>query len=282
MIAHWQAASELTESATAFVVVTMIACRGHVPQDVGAKAIVTAKGLYQGTVGGGKVEARAIEHARTLLNKNIEPELLSQSRAQAFNAPEMVTWNLTTDIGMTCGGEVTFLFETHDSKRRHIALFGAGHVAQALVRTLANLDFHVTCVDSRPEWIERLPSSRKLTTVVSQDLPSMVASFHRETFFVVMTQGHASDLPVLHKVFELYPRAPYVGVMGSDVKARKMRRDLVELGIEERLVEKLRCPIGLPIGGNQPFEIAISVVAELLQVSGAFLANEETKKYAGS
>ena len=259
MIAHWQAASELTENTTAFVVVTMIACRGHVPQDVGAKAIITAKGLYQGTVGGGKVEARAIEHALQLLLKT-EPKPTSYK-------PEMVTWNLTTDIGMTCGGEETFLFETHDSKRRHIALFGAGHVAQALVRTLANLDFHVTCIDSRPEWIARLPESRKLTTVVSQDLPSVVASFNAETYFVVMTQGHASDLPVLHKIFALHPDALYVGVMGSDVKSKKMRHDLLEMGIGEPLVEKLRCPIGLPIGGNQPFEIAISVVAELL---GAF------------
>lgn len=262
MIAHWQAAGELTESATAFVVVTLIACRGHVPQDVGAKAIITAKGLHQGTVGGGKVEARAIEHARALLNKKSD-----ETAPAALRSPEVVTWNLTTDIGMTCGGEVTFLFETHDSKRRHIALFGAGHVAQALVRTLANLDFHVTCIDSRPEWIERLPASRKLTTVVSQDLPGVVASFSEETYFVVMTQGHASDLPVLHKIFELHPEAPYIGVMGSDVKAKKMRHDLLEIGIKEPLVEKLRSPIGLPIGGNQPFEIAISVVAELLQVS---------------
>ncbi len=267
MIAHWQAAGELTESATAFVVATMIACRGHVPQDVGAKAIITANGLHQGTVGGGKIEARVIEYARALLKKTSDLTLKQGAPELRLYKPEVVTWNLTTDIGMTCGGEVTFLFETHDSKRRHVALFGAGHVAQALVRTLANLDFHVTCIDSRPEWIARLPASRKLTSVVSDDLPSSVASFEADSYFVVMTQGHATDLPVLQKIFELHPGAQYVGVMGSDVKARKMRHDLLERGIKATLVEKLRSPIGLPIGSNQPFEIAISVVAELLQVS---------------
>lgn len=257
MIEHWQAAHELAESATAFVVVTMVLSRGHVPQDVGAKAIVTADGLYKGTVGGGKIEARAIEFAKSLLL----PSNLSSS------APQVLNWNLTKDIGMTCGGEVTMLFEPYNPKRRHIALFGAGHVAQALVRTLANLDFHVTCFDTRADWIDRLPKSPKLTPVLTTDLPTAVAQVSAESFFVVMTQGHGTDLPILKRIFELYPGARYVGVMGSEVKSKRMKHDLLESGVAMNLVEKLRSPIGLPLGGNQPFEIAISVVAELLQHS---------------
>ena len=98
MIEHWATACELTESGTAFVEVTMISSRGHVPQEPGAKAIVTSDGLVDGTVGGGKVEAKAIEFAR---------DLLSNGRKD----PQLLTWNLTLDIGMTCGGEATFLFE---------------------------------------------------------------------------------------------------------------------------------------------------------------------------
>jgi xanthine dehydrogenase accessory factor len=258
VIEFWQAANELIESGTAFTVVTMIACRGHVPQDVGAKAIITSTGLHQGTVGGGKVEARAIEHAQALLFER-------SNKGFKERQPQVLTWNLTSDIGMTCGGEVTFLFEVHDSKCRRIALFGAGHVAQALVRTLANLDFHVTCFDSRADWIERLPKSRKLTTVLASDLPAQVAALSANYFFIVMTQGHATDLPILRRIFELHPDAFYVGVMGSDLKAKKIRHDLLENGIGSGLVQKLRSPIGLPIGGNRPYEIAISVVAELLQ-----------------
>lgn len=252
MISHWHAANELNESATAFVVVTLIASRGHVPQEIGAKAIITENGIYNGTVGGGKVEARAIEHARTFLRVDDA-------------APQVMTWNLTTDIKMTCGGEVTFLFEKHDPKRWTIALFGAGHVAQAVARTLNNLDCHVMCFDTRDEWIDRLPDSNRLSKRKSADLPAEVAGLHSETFFVVMTQGHATDLPILEQIFRHHPDAPYVGVMGSDVKAKKMRHDLLERGISECQVERLRSPIGLPIGGSRPYEIAISVVAELLQ-----------------
>ena len=68
-------------------------------------------------------KAAAIAYARDLLQS-------------AKLAPEVVTWNLTHDIGMTCGGEATLLFEIHDPKRWKIAIYGAGHVGQALVRTL--------------------------------------------------------------------------------------------------------------------------------------------------
>lgn len=252
MKSHWQIARELTKESKAFVVVTLVSARGHVPQDPGAKAIVTTEGLAGGTVGGGKVEAKAIVFARELLEKKtIQPQLL--------------TWNLTRDVGMTCGGESTFLFEIHNPTRWKIALFGAGHVAQALTRTLISMDCHVTCVDSRPEWLEKLPESEKITPIQDRTPPDVVARMTENHFFVVMTQGHGTDVPVLVEIFKQFPNAPYIGVMGSDVKALKIRNDLKANGIDANLIEKLHSPIGLPIGGNTPPEIAISVAAELLQ-----------------
>ena len=260
MIEHWQTAEQLTEGGTAFVVVTLLSARGHVPQEPGAKAIITIDGLHQGTIGGGKVEAKAIEFSR---------ELLSAAGSKSISTPKIINWNLTTDVGMTCGGEVTFLFEVHNPKRWKVAVFGAGHVAQALVRTLQNLECHVTCLDSRAEWLSRIPDSRKITKILSGDLPAKAASFDSETFFVVMTQGHATDLPILESIYRAHPDTPYIGVMGSDVKAKKIRGDLFERGISEAQVDRLRSPIGLSIGGNRPFEIAISVAAELLQARSA-------------
>src|SRR4051812_24559559 len=116
--------AELSEKREPFVVVTLLSVRGGAPADPGAKAIVTRAGLDRGTVGGGKVEARAIAHALELIGRRA-------------SEPELLVWNLQRDIGMTCGGEVTMLFETHGADRWRVAVFGAGHVAQALVRVLA-------------------------------------------------------------------------------------------------------------------------------------------------
>lgn len=248
----WLAAQKLEESGQPFVVITLISTRGHAPQDPGAKAIVTQEGLCHGTIGGGKVEARAIEMAMSLLEA-------------PPSEPQIFTWNLQRDIGMTCGGEVSLLFEHHHSRQWSIAVFGAGHVAQALVRTLSQLDCHITCLDSRSEWLEKLPAHSRLDKFSDSDLTNLVSKFNEKTFFVIMTQGHSTDLPILEKIFRTFPKTPYVGVMGSDIKSLRIRDDLKSRGIEPSLLEKLRCPIGVDGGRNAPAEIAICVATELLQ-----------------
>lgn len=251
-------AVELIQAHTPFVLVTLLATRGHAPQDAGAKALVTAQGLREGTVGGGKLEAKAIAHARAMLD-------------EGRRAPELVTWNLTRDVGMSCGGEATVYFEPM-GHAWEIAVFGAGHVAQALTRTLIALECRVSCFDPRAEWVDRLPEARQLRRALSADLPgevrAMPARAFRETFFVVMTQGHATDFPVLCAIFERARKLglpPYVGVLGSSVKAIKIRSELKAQGFAEDVIARLHCPMGLPLGSNAPAEIALSIAAQLVQ-----------------
>jgi xanthine dehydrogenase accessory factor len=249
----WQAATELEALAIPFVVVTLARARGHVPQEEGAKAIVTATGLAWGTVGGGKVEARAIRQAQ---------ELLADPSARQN---ELVTWNLQRDIGMTCGGETTYFFEKHSASAWKIAIFGAGHVSQALVRVLEKLDCQITCIDARPEWIVKLPTFPQLIRSVNAEPASAVAALDPETYFVVMTRGHETDRPIIDQILCRHPKAPYLGVMGSDVKALKLREELSDLGHSKALISLMNCPIGFKFGGNTPEEIAITVACQLMQ-----------------
>jgi xanthine dehydrogenase accessory factor len=254
----WAGAYELQDSGTPFVVVTMLSSRGHAPQDPGAKALISGEGLVAGTVGGGKVEARCIEHAKERLAR------VAAGNVEA-TAPELVTWNLQRDVGMSCGGEVTYLFEAHSTLAWKIAIFGAGHVAQALVRALEPLACRITVVESRPEWLERLPSSPKIRRVLVAEPADGVAGIEPGSFFAVMTRGHATDVPVLRAIQATHPDCAYVGVIGSDVKAIRIRSELKAEELDSGFIEKLRCPMGLPFGGNDPAEIALSIAAELLQ-----------------
>src|SRR5438045_85191 len=88
----------LEREGTAFVLVILTESLGSTPQDTGAKMLVTAAGLHTGTVGGGKVEAKAIGVAQEML-------------ATGVNTPRFVNWALKTDVGMTCGGSVKLYFE---------------------------------------------------------------------------------------------------------------------------------------------------------------------------
>ena len=256
----FERAGELEVAGTPFVVVTMTATRGHAPQDPGAKAIVTSTGLDYGTVGGGKVEAKAIVYAQEFLNDS-NPER---------PPTEVLTWNLQKDVGMSCGGEVQFLFERFVPLSWKIVIFGAGHVSQALTRSLLGLDCQVTCIDTRPEWLEKLPSSPKLTIRHVEDLAQAATALSDRAFVVVMTRGHATDLPVLEALLKRPGEMlPYVGVIGSDVKAIRIRRDLAKLGVTPERIEKLHCPMGVEIDNrNHPGEIAISIAAGLIQARG--------------
>ncbi len=238
--------NELIGGQTPFVEILVVDGRGSIPTTVGARALVTSKGIVAGTVGGGKVEARAIDLAKSLLQNG---------------ETQFVTWNLQKDIGMTCGGEMKIFFQVHQTKIWNIAVFGAGHVAQALVPLLCTLDCRIYCVDSRREWLDKIPDHSKLNKVISENPAAFVPDLPRDTFFVCMTQGHAFDLPILQKIFSTR-EAPYVGAIGSLSKSKVLRNDLQKSGVS---AEKLICPIGLPLGDNSPAEIAVSVAAQLIQ-----------------
>ncbi len=115
--------TELSDSGTPFVSVTMVEAIGSTPQDAGSKMLVTAEGHYYGTVGGGRVEAKAIDHALAMLTKENDDGAHTS----------FVDWNLRKDVGMTCGGSVKLYFESSNHKLWRVVIFGAGHVTQALV-----------------------------------------------------------------------------------------------------------------------------------------------------
>lgn len=247
----FEVCQKLIEEGLSFVMVTQTGVRGSAPQDPGAKMIVTRVGLHFGTVGGGKVEAAAIKKAQAILEKT------------QTHPPEHVSWNLQKDIGMSCGGEASFLFEHFPSRHWPVVIFGAGHVAQALTRTLSKLNCSVSCIDSRAEWVEKLEGVKAIHHPSPKDI---VKDFDPNSFFISMTMGHAHDVPILYEIFRHAPCCPYVGVIGSEVKGIKIKKELKELGVSDDFLSKLRVPMGLPIGTNHPYEIAISIAAELLKV----------------
>ncbi|MBK1880888.1 xanthine dehydrogenase accessory protein XdhC [Luteolibacter pohnpeiensis] len=251
----WQDLQALHENGVDFVVVTVIATRGSVPADPGAKMIVTSQGLHDGTVGGGKIEARAISQA---------VELLESDRAPAC---QVHVWNLQRDIGMTCGGEMTLLFELHRALPVwRIFIFGAGHVVQALVPVLLTLPCRVQIFEERTDWLAKLPEHPNLEKTPVVEFQDGVSRVTPDGYVLSITRGHSSDLPVLRKLYESMPKLPWIGVIGSAAKRAVIERDLRQAGVPESAYQSLHCPLGLPLGGNTPAEIAISIAAQLLQI----------------
>lgn len=235
-----------------FSIVTIIDIKGSAPQDLGAKCLVNSVGLVDGTVGGGKIEAFAINTAKEMLISEQKEKL------------KKVTVNLQKDIGMTCGGEVTLLFENFFFDKWNIVIFGAGHVSQALCRTLQPLNCFVTVIDPRSEWTEKLNGIAD--KIYTSNPVEIISQLPKDSFFISMTKGHAFDVPVLAEISKHFPKPKFIGAIGSDSKANAIKKDLLELNIEQSFIQQIKIPIGLPIGSNDPYEIAISITAQLLQL----------------
>jgi xanthine dehydrogenase accessory factor len=242
---------------TPFCTVRIVDGAGSIPQVVGAKAIFTQDGLYSGTVGGGQLEAKCQEKAI---------ELLSSATTDHY----FQRWNLQKDVGMTCGGEAALYFEVYSPEAVwHIVVFGAGHVSQKLCRFLVELDCAVTCVDTRADWLEKLPNSPRLETVLVADYRDGVSRIGPGSYVILMTMGHHSDLPVLQQIEADRPELPYLGVIGSDVKSRLLKKELRDAGAAPQFIDRIVCPIGDGVGENTPPEIAVSVVSQLLKLRRA-------------
>ncbi len=255
--------AELSKSGGPFVSVTMVDAVGSTPQDAGTKMLVDPSGLLFGTVGGGRVENQAIEFAQRMLIDKDSP------------TNRLVEWNLQRDVGMTCGGVVKLYFEAYNVRAWRIVVFGAGHVAQALIRCLLEMECQVVCIDPRPDWLAKLPHSGKLTRIQTDDMPAQVAKLSDDDFVVLMTMGHRTDRPILEEIFRQGRRPAYLGVIGSEAKRKVLLRELIDAGIAPDRVETFRCPIGLNLGQNQPGEIAVSVAAELIQVRDALAVSSK-------
>ena len=245
---------ELQSRGTAAVLVILADALGSTPQESGAKMLVTAAGLHTGTIGGGKVEAKAIEVAQELL-------------ASGTGAPRFVNWTLKTDVGMTCGGSVKLYFEPYSAGGAGagwpVWIFGAGHVVQALVPVLAPLDCQLTVVDSRRDWLDRLPRASNARYLQHDNPAELVPTMPANAFLLCLTKGHASDRPVLQRALA-DRNFPFVGVIGSDAKAEVLRREMIAGGLPAERAKQFHCPVGLPFGNNEPREIALSIVAQLL------------------
>lgn len=246
------ALGELREREQACVLVVVTNVKGSAPRDAGARMIVAAGDLVHGTIGGGNLEKLAIERATALL---ADPGAGSRS----------ADFPLAEAAGQCCGGSVTLFFEPYRWRRPTIAVFGAGHVGQALAGLAPWLKARVLLVDERAESSirPRLPRERPYELVCVDAPEAELDALPPEALVVILTHSHALDL-------ELVARAlarggfPYLGLIGSERKWRRFQERLRARGFTPDQLARVRCPIGLTRTSKDPAAIALSTAAELV------------------
>jgi xanthine dehydrogenase accessory factor len=161
-----------------------------------------------------------------------------------------------------------YLLERMVDSRQDLYLFGAGHVASALVRILALLPYRVRWIDARTDMFPGvLPPN--VETDCSGSPRYEVKDAPRGCFYLVMTHSHATDLEICDRILARGDFG-YLGLIGSDTKRTSFLRRLRARGHGEALLNRLVCPIGLPqITGKEPASIAVAVAGDLLARSEA-------------
>jgi xanthine dehydrogenase accessory factor len=147
--------------------------------------------------------------------------------------------------------------------RVRLVIVGAGHVGQALGELAARADFEVWVVDDRAQYANktRFPqASRIVVGPIDEVLPSLEVT--PRSYAVIVTRGHGHDQEAL---YHLAPtEASYVGLIGSKRKIRLIFDSLRESGMGDEILDRVAAPVGLDIGSQSVFEIAVSIVAELI------------------
>ena len=262
MTSWLRAVQALREERRPGVLVTVSSVRGHAPREAGAKMVVAADKTW-GTVGGGNLEAVAIDHARALLREDaVVPETLEV--ALSDKAP--------LQLGVQCcGGEVTLLLEPLRVVPS-VAIFGVGHVGLELARILARHDLDLHLVDSRAEQLDagRLAVLDDAVADIHVHqvpvLPELViAELPAGTRVLVMTHDHAEDAALCDAAL----RADHlgeIGLIGSRAKWARFERRLLDDGLTPEQVGRITTPIGLDdLPGKEPAVVAVSVAAALLR-----------------
>ncbi|WP_327299881.1 MULTISPECIES: xanthine dehydrogenase accessory protein XdhC [unclassified Streptomyces] len=246
------------------VLVTVATVRGHAPRDAGAKLVVGQSKAW-GSIGGGNVEAVAIDRAR---------EMIAASKSELELIDFALNDKVTNRHGVQCcGGSVSVLLEPLPVVRA-VAVFGLGHVGLELARILARQDLDLHLIDTRSEMLtkERLDVLADAVAQVHVHhtplLPEQVLEeLPRGTHILIMTHDHAEDAALCDSAL----RAPHlgsIGLIGSAAKWARFRNRLrTEGGHDDAAIDRIKTPIGLAdITGKEPATIAVSVAADLLLV----------------
>ena len=229
---------------------TIVNTKGAVPRHSGTKMLVLGDGSFKGTIGGGEVENLVLKEALTAI-KDGKTRFLNYDLIDIEKG----------DPGV-CGGSLSVFVEPYVQPPT-VVVVGAGHVGRAVAHLAGWLGFHVIISDDRTELCtpENTPGGDIYLPIPMAKIPEEI-TIDSHTYFVLVTRSVNVDVEGLPSLLET--EAAYIGLIGSKRRWAHTREKLQEIGISEELISRIKSPIGLDINAETPEEIAISIMAEII------------------
>jgi xanthine dehydrogenase accessory factor len=232
---------------------TIVSTKGSTPREIGAKMLILEDGKFLGSVGGGCMEAEVWQEAK---------KVMAEDRPKTIHLD--LTGKEAEEGGMVCGGVMDIYIEPITPPPR-VFIFGGGHISVFVSKMSTMVGFQVVVVDDRPQFAnqERFPEADE---VIAEEFPFVFPKLkvNKSSYLVIVTRGHAYDQEVLE--WALGQEVKYIGMIGSRKKIQTVYDALKQKGIPPDQLERVYAPIGLNIGALTPEEIAVSIVAQMIQV----------------
>jgi xanthine dehydrogenase accessory factor len=235
------------------ILVTLVSVDGVVPQGEDSKALIKPSGEKTGSLLGGKELEEELRGNIEILVKEKKSNLVTVETGSVESSRKRVEVLLEPILS-----EPT------------VYLFGAGHVSQQIAPLAKRVQFRVVVIDDREIFAnrERFPDADEI--LVSEfETCFQQLSIDESSYVVIVTRGHLYDGFVLEQAVKT--RSRYIGMIGSKKKIHILYQNLMKKGIPKETLERVYAPIGLDINSETPEEIAVSIVAQLIQVRGESL-----------
>ena len=248
------------------ILATIIKAKGSVPRNENVSMAISSSKQY-GTIGGGELEYQVIKESNDLLN-NLDCN------------QKIIELPLGPTLGQCCGGFVKIqlskfkngknLLLKHDLKEQiinqnqNLYIFGAGHVANALLSKLDGVGFNIFVIDSRENFISKI-NTDYVFPILAKDHTIIIKNAPSKSYYLVLTHSHQLDLSICDSILKKN-NFTFIGLIGSKTKKIRFKKRLIEIGHDENSIDKIECPIGIrSIEGKEPDVIAISIIARLLE-----------------
>lgn len=228
---------------------TIISTKGSAPRKAGSKMIIYENGKIDGTIGGGALEKIVIEQSLEVIKTN---------------TAKTVKHNLVSELAMCCGGTVELFIEPIMNKKK-LYIFGAGHIGKSLAKFSHDLDFNVTLIDERYDAFDDI-NTTDLSTIIEHHATAIEQlKFDEHTFIVILTHNHQYDREIL--ALSSKKQHQYIGMIGSERKVEIAKKNMLSSNLmEPHELANIDMPIGLDITAITPQEIAVSILAKLIDV----------------
>lgn len=261
--------AELIKDKKEFVVATVVNAKSSTPGKIGFKMVVLPDDSFFGTVGGGAIEKDVLDQSKDMFinHKHIfKTYALKKSKENSFGI---------------CGGVMQLYMEYVGAKIQFV-IFGVGHISKTMY-DIVNLtgEYDLLISDIRPKLANKIRFPEAELFIGDKFYNTVIKMpIKNDAIIVIVTAGGEEDPFILKGLLEKKVNYKYIGIIGSINRRNRCFDKAKEMGISEEFLNKICSPVGLAIGADTPFEISISILAEIIAVKSNVISKIKTEKNA--